>query len=105
MKEVKNAVLRGTWFMSQHARVKAAQRLIGDTDLVMAILDGEIIEDYCEDPRGHSCLLLGRTEENRPIHVVCSLMDSEFLVIITVYEPQLPEWKDERTRREEEGEG
>ena len=35
---------------------------------------------------GHSCLLLGRGEEGRPIHVVCSAKD-EFLAIITAYVP------------------
>jgi len=102
IKAIRNAVLQGTWFMSQHARVKAGQRLIGDTDLIMALLDGEIIEDYCEDPRGHSCLVLGHTGEKRPIHIVCSLMDSEFLVLITAYEPQPPDWVDERTRKDGE---
>jgi hypothetical protein len=100
MKELKNAVLQGKWFMSQHARIKAGKRKIGDADVIMAIINGEIIEDYSDDPRGHSCLVLGHTGENRSIHIVCSLNDEDFLIIITVYEPELPGWKNERTRKE-----
>ena len=100
IKEVENAILQGKWFMSQHARIKAGKRQIGDADVIMAILNGEIIEDYGDDPRGCSCLVLGYTGENRPVHIVCSLIDEEYLIIITVYEPQLPIWKNERTRKE-----
>ncbi|PZO50619.1 MAG: hypothetical protein DCF15_15605 [Phormidesmis priestleyi] len=36
--------------------------------------------------RGHSCLILGSGQDNRPIHVVCALKD-ECLAIITPYIP------------------
>lgn len=38
----------------------------------MVIDIGEVIEDYPEDVRGHSCLVRGYGEDNRPAHVVCS---------------------------------
>jgi len=56
-----------------------------------ALRNGGIIEDYSEDPRGHSCLILGFTKQGRPIHVVCAPKD-EFLVIVTAYEPTLNKW-------------
>jgi hypothetical protein len=31
---------------------------------------GEVIEDYPEDMRGHSCLMLGFGGKNRPIHIL-----------------------------------
>jgi hypothetical protein len=48
-------------------------------------------EDYPEDKYGPSCLILGFTKEDRPIHVQCSL---EPVWIITCYDPsQKPlEW-------------
>ena len=55
------------------------------------MLRGEIIEDYPEDVRGHSCLLLGIDLEGRPIRVVCS-PKPEFLAIITAYTPEPKEW-------------
>ena len=36
------------------------------------IQEGEIIEDYPEDARGHSFLVLGLGNDRRPIHIVCA---------------------------------
>lgn len=56
-------------------------------------------ENYPDDVRGHSCLLLGYGENERPIHVVCSPKE-EYLAIITVYLPYEEEWEDNfRTRK------
>ena len=63
------------------------------------VLRGEIIEDYPEDARGHSCLMLGAGEAGRKIHVVCSPRD-EYLAVITAYVPTTDEWDAEfRIRR------
>jgi hypothetical protein len=64
----------------------------------LSLKNGEVIEDYPEDERGHSCLILGFSENNRPIHVVCS-PKVEYLAIITAYLPDKNEWSgDFRTR-------
>lgn len=60
----------------------------GEVDRVVAA--GEIIEDYPEDARGPSCLMLG-SGEGRPIHVVCSPKD-EYLAVITAYVPDPSQW-------------
>ena len=46
----------------------------------------EIIEDYPDDPRGASCLVLGWFEPDLPIHVCVSMSDDE-PEIITAYRP------------------
>ncbi len=97
---IRDAILIGNWFMSQHARVRAGKRMISDIDVIIALMSGEIIEDYPDDPRGASCLVLGHTPENRPIHIVCSQDSSGSIVIVTVYEPEPPKWVDKRTRGE-----
>lgn len=62
------------------------------TEEVRTIIDhGELVEDYPNDPRGHSCLMLGLGEGGRPIHVVCAPKD-EYLAIITAYLPDPGEW-------------
>lgn len=58
---------------------------------------GELIEDYPEDTRGHSCLILG-FPTGRPIHVVCS-PKKEYLAIITAYLPNEKEWKENFQKR------
>jgi len=47
-------------------------RMISMAEVHRVIENGELVEDYPEDVRGYSCLILGQGERNRPIHVVCS---------------------------------
>lgn len=73
-------------------------RMISTADVRRVLEEGEIIEDYPEDIRGHSFLILGRGKERRPIHIVCAPKD-EYLAIVTAYIPDEDQWsKDFRTR-------
>lgn len=75
------------------------ERMISTREIRQVIERGEIIENYPEDTRGHSCLLLGRGEANRPIHVVCAAKE-DYLAIITAYIPGESEWaSDYKSRR------
>lgn len=47
------------------------ERMITSNEIRNAIINGEIIEEYPDDARGESYLILN-TEQNRTIHVVCS---------------------------------
>ena len=54
-------------------QMNAPEEMITTDKVRLVIFDGEIVEDYPEDIRGHSCLMLGHSPEGqRPIHVVCS---------------------------------
>ncbi len=68
-------------------------------EIEQALLSGEVLEDYPDDPRGPSCLVLGHGIQGFPIHMVCGQTPSRRLRLITVYIPSLPKWIDERTRR------
>ncbi len=73
-------------------------RLITTSEIHRVIDVGEVIENYPEDMRGHSCLILGFGDDSRPIHIVCSPRD-EYLALITAYLPDEDEWSDDfRTR-------
>lgn len=50
----------------------------------------ELIEDYQDDPRGHSCLILTWVND-KPVHIACAPHE-DVLVIITVYMPNDEEW-------------
>src|SRR5215210_6190766 len=67
------------------------ERLITTSEIRRVVEHGEVIEDYPEDVRGHSCLMLGFGETGRAVHVVCSPKD-EYLAIITAYLPDAVEW-------------
>ncbi|MGR3176648.1 MAG: DUF4258 domain-containing protein [Candidatus Anammoxibacter sp.] len=56
-------------------------------ELEDALKSGEIIENYSDDPRGASCLVLGFCG-SKPIHAVCTIKTApEELFLITVYDP------------------
>jgi hypothetical protein len=73
-------------------------RMIRREEVRRVISDGEVIEDYPKDARGHSCLLLGLGDRERPIHVVCAPSE-DYLAIITAYLPDPHEWPDDFRKR------
>ncbi|MCF7810078.1 DUF4258 domain-containing protein [bacterium] len=74
-------------------------RMISRMEVRSVIESGEIIEEYPEDQRGHSALMLGKGRNNRPLHVVCA-PKKDYLAIITAYIPLKREWlPDFKTRR------
>ena len=74
-------------------------RMITPAEVRKAVESGGIVEDYPEDPRGHSCLILGMESDGRAVHVVCSPRE-DYLAIITAYLPDSVKWdSDFRTRR------
>ena len=67
-------------------------------DLEHVLLNGELIEQYPEDPRGESCLVWGRTASGVDVHAVCGKNSNGRLRIITDYIPKTPKWRDPKTR-------
>jgi Domain of unknown function (DUF4258) len=102
--DVARAVASDRWALTAHAREQAGMRRIGDEELVQVLASGEILEDYSHDPRGPSSLALGHTHDGRSLHVVCAFDPDGTLLVITVYEPELPWWRNERTRMASQGE-
>jgi len=74
------------------------ERMITPSEIRNVIQKGEIIEDYPDDVRGHSCLMLGFGETGRPIHVVCSPKDA-YLSVITAYLPDVNGWRKDFKKR------
>jgi hypothetical protein len=74
-------------------------RMISVLEVKKIIFHGEIIEEYPEDARGHSCLMLGYGDGQRALHVVCAPKD-EYLAVITAYIPDSDRWNDDfKSRR------
>jgi hypothetical protein len=74
------------------------ERMITTKEVRQVIADGILVEDYPEDPRGHSCLIAGRGDRSRLIHVVCAPKE-DFLALITAYVPDSDEWSKDFTVR------
>jgi len=96
---VKKGAAKRILFLPHAVRqISKPDRMILTKDIRYVIENGEIIEDYPKDTRGHSCLIFG-FYENRPIHVVCSPKE-EYLAIITAYLPNTKEWNNDfKTRK------
>lgn len=73
-------------------------RMISSEEIEAVIWNGNVIEDYPEDRRGPSCLLLGFGETRRSVHVVCAPKE-EYLAIITAYLPDPEAWSEDFKRR------
>ena|ERR1017187_9211318 len=92
LEKVREAAKKAVLF-KHHAieQMTSPDRMISQQDVLLVIQNGEVIEDYPNDPRGHSCLLLGTGEGGRTIHVVCS-PKQDHLTIITSYVPEKDLW-------------
>lgn len=73
-------------------------RMISTREIERVVAAGVLVEDYPEDLRGHSCLLLGFGAEGRPVHVVCA-PKPDYLAIITAYRPDAAQWSNDYRRR------
>jgi hypothetical protein len=68
---------------------------IRDQEVYQEAVECTIVEEYPDDLPYPSVLVLGRTEEERPVHVVCAYVPEEDrLIVITVYEPDPSRWEE-----------
>ena len=99
IERVKALIRQRQYKTSHHAEVEREAETITIDDIKTAILGGELLEDYPEDPRGHSCLMLGTAQDGRPLHIVLTILTKiDEVLIITVYVPTPPKWSDPHTR-------
>jgi hypothetical protein len=87
--------------LSNHAEREREADRITLQEIEDALLSHQCvaIEDYPDDPRGHSCLLLGFTAKNLPLHCVCGMAE-EMRIIIALYRPDPSQWIDYKIRKE-----
>ena len=95
IEQVKALVRQRRYKTSHHAEAEREAETITIDDIKTAVLNGDLLEDYPDDPRGHSCLMLGTAEDGRPLHVFLTILDEiEEVLVITVYVPVSPKWLD-----------
>jgi hypothetical protein len=90
--QVRAAAAKRILFLS-HAvhQMSRPSRMISPAEVDAVIAAAELVEDYPEDMRGHSCLLFGPGDGGRPIHIVCS-PKPDYLAVITAYIPHPDQW-------------
>ena len=87
-------------YATEHAAERFRQRGIKMKDVRQAVMGGEIIEQYPEDFPFPSCLVLGKSLENKVLHVVMSDEGSSSR-IITAYYPDDNKWNSDYKIRKE----
>jgi hypothetical protein len=98
LKRVRQSAAKRILFLPHAIRqMSKPDRMISTTNIRAVIEHGKVIEDYPEDTRGHSCLILGFADK-RALHVVCTPKD-DYLAIITAYLPSDHEWEDNYRKR------
>ncbi len=104
--KILNAIRRkiriGQVEFSQHAADQSIIRGISMQDFRDAMERSEVIEDYPHDKYGPSCLILGFTSLQRPLHIHCSYPMRPIVKIITLYEPDTSRWIDFKVRRQDD---
>lgn len=78
--------------ITRHAKIRMEERGIHVDDIIMTIGNGEIIKEYVEDKPLPSCLILGKSTKNKPLHLVVS-RDEEYIYLITAYFPDSERWE------------
>ena len=89
----------GTIRLTQHAQEEMAEEDILLDEVLEAIANGQVLENYPEHRRGGCCLVNGTTQLARPVHLVCTTA-RPMLIIITAYEPKPPVWATPTERRQ-----
>lgn len=97
IEKIKTAFIDRTFRYTKHGAEQRINRRISSNEIEEVVLDGEIIEDYPFDKYGPSCLISGKTEQGRTLHIQIALYP--IISIVTVYEPNPEKWIDDTIRR------
>jgi len=97
VEEIQGRIRDGDYRYSDHSLKMMIKRSIFRLEVESAILKGKVIERYPDDKYSPSCLIYGKTENGRDLHIQISMPPE--VVVVTVYEPELDKWLDCKKRR------
>lgn len=78
-------VVAGTYEFTQHAKDEAANDNLDTEDISSVILSGKVLRTLTRDARGTRYVVSGFTGTKQEVEVVCRILPSGKLRIITVY--------------------
>ena len=98
--QFKALAVPASMIITQHSRIRFAERGITIQDVCRTIQTGNIIEQYPNDFPFPSCLILGRSG-GKLIHV-CASIQNGMIYVITAYIPDPAKWEADLATRKEE---
>jgi hypothetical protein len=103
LKEIQNCFRSERILFTKHARDEMEGEEFGEIrekEVFETVQSGKVIETYPNDEPYPSCLIYGRTFEERPLHVLCAYTkEEETAIIITAYQPDPDRWIDFERRK------
>ncbi|MFH0921158.1 MAG: DUF4258 domain-containing protein [Fibrobacterota bacterium] len=99
IEQIRKDIASGRFEFSRHAFHRAVERNISAEEIIQAGTMAEVIEEYPNDKYLPSCLLVGFTREQRPLHLQVCYADADIVKIITLYEPDPRQWTGYKKRR------
>ena len=78
-------IVSGRYELTQHAKDEAANDDIDTEDIETVILSGKVVRILTKDQRGKRYVVFGLTRTKKEVEVVCRLLTSGRMRIITVY--------------------
>jgi hypothetical protein len=96
---IQERVRKDRYLIKTHALIHALKEGFERKDMVMAVLDGTIIEDYDDD----RALICGTAKLSESVevylHVVCEYTDPFYVEFVTAYIPDELQWERPPVRR------
>ena len=89
---IRERVSKSEYYFSRHGDQERQNDNLTIIEVEEALLTGRILEHYDDTGRGTSCLVVGFSDNGKPVHIVCGRRDT-WLVIVTVYIPKPPKFK------------
>ena len=100
LETIQQRVRDGNYLVKSHAVIHALKEGFDRTNMVEAVLNGSIIEDYAYAKRVLVCgktLIMRATEIY--MHIVCEYADPVYVEFVTAYIPDEQEWQSPPFRR------
>ena len=86
--------------ITKHGKDRLVERIISVDDITKCIDTGKIIKQYEDDKPLPSCLISGKSADDKALHIVVS-NDEKYIYLITAYYPNPELWNEEFDERKE----
>lgn len=83
--EIRQKIREEAYKITAHANEEMSKDNLIAIDIENAILTGQIKKKFTKDPRGVRYEVIGKSLDGRDIGIICRILPSGKLLIITVY--------------------